>query len=221
MTRWAFITFLFICLFCRLGFWQLHRAQEKVALAKQLSERSHAIPKPFNSLDIKTDLRFYKTIITGEFDNQHTLLLDNKILNNQIGYEVYTPFKLHTSPQVILVDRGFIPASAHRDQLPTITPLLGSRKLEGTLNTAPNYVAWGALFEPPLHFPLRVEYIDLSLLSQLVKTPLMPYVLQLTPATWPPSTLTPEKHRAYAVQWFAFALTLLILFAVLNTRRRS
>jgi surfeit locus 1 family protein len=221
MTKWAFITFLFICLFCRLGFWQLHRAQEKIILAQQLSERSHAAPKLFNKLDIKNDLRFYRTIISGEFDNQHTLLLDNKILNDQIGYEVYTPFILHTSHQVILVDRGFIPANAHRDKLPTISPIKGPIVLTGTLNKAPTYVAWGALYEPPLRFPLRVEYIDLSLLSQLVNTQLVPYVLQTTTVSWPPSTLTPEKHRAYAVQWFAFALTLLILFAVLNTRRRS
>jgi cytochrome oxidase assembly protein ShyY1 len=30
------------------------------------------------------------------------------------------------------------------------------------------------------------------------------------------ATVSPARHRAYALQWFAFALTLLILCIVLN-----
>ena len=46
-----------------------------------------------------------------------------------------------------------------------------------------------------------------------------PYVVRLTPdsagallADWPLINTRPEKHTAYAVQWFLMALALLLLF---------
>jgi len=33
---------------------------------------------------------------------------------------------------------------------------------------------------------------------------------------WQIVMMSPEKHNAYAIQWFALALTLLVLFLALN-----
>jgi len=38
---------------------------------------------------------------------------------------------------------------------------------------------------------------------------------------WPVISTTPEKHRAYAVQWFAMAAMLLALHLYYSTRRDS
>ena len=36
---------------------------------------------------------------------------------------------------------------------------------------------------------------------------------------WKIFAFTPEKHIAYAVQWFAMAFTLLLIFVLMHTRR--
>ena len=41
-------------------------------------------------LNRMNDVRFYRAILQGQFDNKHTILLDNKIFRGQIGYESKT-----------------------------------------------------------------------------------------------------------------------------------
>jgi surfeit locus 1 family protein len=211
------IALLFICAFCRLGFWQLDRAQEKITLATQMTTRMQALPLSANDIQRQQDLRFHRVHLEGQFDNAHTILLDNKTQQGQIGYEIYTPFKADHLATALLVDRGFIVAPLTRDQLPVILPSK-EKTVAGILNLPPAYVAWGAMTESSSRFPLRVEFIDLPLLAQQLKMPLAHYVVEMNPTTAPNSLFSPQKHWSYAVQWFAFALTLLILSIVLNLR---
>lgn len=163
-------------------------------------------------------------ILHGRFDNQHSLLLDNKTFKGQVGYEVYTPFKAEGLNQVILVDRGFIPLGANRQILPNLRDVPGKVTIIGMLNLPPTYVTYGQLYDV-MHWPLRIEFVQLESLSQLLHVSLFPYVFCLTPEDpasytneWQIVIMSPERHRGYAVQWFALALTLLILFVALNRR---
>jgi surfeit locus 1 family protein len=36
---------------------------------------------------------------------------------------------------------------------------------------------------------------------------------------WRPQLLSPEKHLGYAMQWFAMALALVVIYVVVNLRR--
>jgi surfeit locus 1 family protein len=36
---------------------------------------------------------------------------------------------------------------------------------------------------------------------------------------WRPAVMTPEQHLGYAVQWFAMAGALVVLYVVLNVRK--
>jgi surfeit locus 1 family protein len=74
---------------------------------------------------------------------------------------------------------------------------------------------------PQLVWPLRVEFIHLAQLAPLIGSSLYPYVLYLSPQH--PAAFAverhfvlfpPARHWGYAVQWFALALTLLILSIV-------
>ena len=65
-------------------------------------------------------------------------------------------------------------------------------------------------------------------LSLALGQPLFDYQLLLDPErgdgfqrNWAPRVMGPDKHHAYAVQWFAFALVLVALFIVLNFRREG
>lgn len=221
----ALLALLFFCLFTTLGFWQVWRAQQKHILLKSFAERTVREPFPATSLISKDDdLRFYRVKLTGVFDNQHNFLLDNKIFRGRVGYEIYTPFYSKDLTEPILVDRGFVPGPASRKDLPGINTIIGTVSIVGMLNVPPRYVALGKIQESAqTHWPLRIEYINLAELAKLLNYPLFRYVLNLEatdPASyameWQVVTMGPEKHIGYAIQWFALALTLLILFVVLN-----
>ena len=55
---------------------------------------------------------------------------------------------------------------------------------------------------------------------------MLPVVLWLAPEQqgnyvrdWNPVWMRPEKSRAYATQWFAFAVVALVFFVILNLRK--
>jgi surfeit locus 1 family protein len=37
---------------------------------------------------------------------------------------------------------------------------------------------------------------------------------------WRPTVMTPDQHLGYAVQWFALAVALVVIYAALNFRKR-
>ncbi|MBV9575764.1 MAG: SURF1 family protein [Gammaproteobacteria bacterium] len=223
----ALLSLLLIYLFTHLGFWQLARAKQKKLLLQSFAERTEQAPLAATALKKLTDFRFYQARLQGHFDNTHTFLLDNKIVNGQIGYEVYTPFYAEQFTNVILVDRGFIAMNANRQILPLIPPILGMTTITGMLNLPPTYFAWGKMTDSTqLNWPLRIEFIHLQEIAQLLAQPLFSYTLSLSPhdprafpIQWQIVTMGPEKHIGYAIQWFALALTLLILSVALNWKR--
>jgi len=222
----ALLALLFFILFTSLGTWQVLRAQQKKVLLQQLAERRLHAPLTANVLTPSGDWRFHQATLSGHFDNTHTLLLDNKTFHGRVGYEVYTPFYAQGLVTPILVDRGFVPLGNSRKQLPAIKAIAGKVTIMGLLNTPPTYVALGQMQDAArLSWPLRVEFINLKQLTTLLDTPLFPYLFTLDPKDpaaypleWQAVTMGPERHIGYALQWFALALTLLILFFVLNRR---
>lgn len=217
----------FIALFCGLGTWQLQRAAEKNLLLAAFQDRSKQAPLTVQQLTQNQDWRLYRANLVGTFDNQHSLLLDNKTFHGQVGYEVYTPFYAQGLETPILVDRGFIPQGQSRAQLPGINLIVGKITITGLLNTPPFYYTSGKMIETETPtWPLRVQYLQLAELSRFLPYTLYRYVLTLTPEhpasyqiEWKIVPMDPARHTGYAVQWFALALTLLIISLVLNWRR--
>ncbi len=218
----------FVLLFSSLGFWQYHRAQEKRLLIQAYAQRKSQQLIGYNRLfNEAEDSRFYSVYLEGRFDNQHPIFLDNKTLDGQLGYEVYTPFLLEGASKAILIDRGWVPANRDRRILPSIEPVQGPLALRGVLNAPPRYFSLGGMTEGANHsFPLRVQYINIKELAPILGLSLPPYILWLDPADihgfkrqWKVVLMGPEKHVLYTVQWFAFALSLLVIFGVLNLHR--
>lgn len=204
-----------------LGVWQIQRGLEKKALIAAYRERGKHKPLTSNAARPNQDLRFYRIQVFGEFDQHHTFLLDNKTFKGQAGYEIYTPFKAQNLSSPILVDRGWVPMGTNRQHFPDVKPPLGLMALSGTLNLPPRYVAFGSMYERPIKWPLRIEFVNLLKMNSLLPYSLQTYIVQLDTPDAGIVLITPERHWGYAVQWFALAITLLILFAVLNWDRRS
>ncbi len=221
----AILALLFICLFTSLGCWQVSRANQKKLLLKSFADRTNHTPLSANEIIQPGDWRFYRAALSGHFDNEHTMLLDNTIFHGQVGYEIYTPFHADGVADPILVDRGFVPMGRSRAELPTVRAIVGKTSIVGLLNHPPTYVAFGQISESAkVTWPLRVEYINTNEIAKFLNYPVTSFVLNISPKD--PSayaiewqgvvTMPPERHIGYAVQWFALAITLLILFVALN-----
>lgn len=223
----ALLALVLFCVFINLGMWQLRRADEKALLLKSFSQRAHQAPLQADKLLDQGDLRFYRAQLNGVFDNEHTILLDNKTHRGKIGYEVYTPFKATGFNMSVLVDRGFVQQNGNRDELPNIHSVTDETVILGLLNEPPRYATLGEMVDKP-NWPLRVEFIDLQQLGEQLHTVFFPYILTLDPKhaaafdlEWEIVIMSPERHQGYALQWFAFALTLLILFVALNVVKKK
>lgn len=227
--KFLVLTCFFIFLFCSLGIWQYHRAQQKRILIQAYAKRPHLTPIPFSKLFNRQDYRFYAIHLKGHFDNQHQIFLDNRTYQGQVGYEVYTPFFVTTHHTAILIDRGWVPANVDRSHLPQLPSISENISLQGVLNFPPAFFTLGDMVDTrEKHFPLRIQYVDLNELSKILGYPLAPYIVWLDPANpqgfkreWKVSFIGPEKHIMYSIQWFAFAISLLILFIVLNLHRAN
>lgn len=218
-------TLIFVALFSSLGVWQYHRAQQKRLLIQAHADRAQQAP--LNDLVLKDsspEHLYYPIQLKGHYLNQQQILLDNKTHEGRVGYEIYTPFEVANSKKRILIDRGWLPQSANRAELPELKPIQGTQIVKGILSTPPTYFALGAMTETEAKtFPLRVQYINLNELTPLLGQDLSVYVLWLDPQDprgfvrdWKVVLVGPERHILYTVQWFAFALSLLVIFTVLN-----
>jgi cytochrome oxidase assembly protein ShyY1 len=212
---------LFVVLFASLGTWQTRRAAEKEALELEYQQA------PLMSLKtaIAEQKRFSRVNITGHFDTERHLLLDNQVLRGRTGVFVFTPF-YSQSGLVILVNRGWLPLPADRSSLPEIDTPAGEVSIDGILNTPP--VPGKILGEADRlakdSWPQLVTYLNIDDLSGALEQPIEAWVIQLSKADaagfegreWKAVYLSADRHGAYAFQWFALTLVTIIMWLYLG-----
>ena len=86
----------------------------------------------------------------------------------------------------------------------------------------------GGMDEGETRWPRVIQFLDFAALEQRLGAPLRPFVLRLDPALehgyrrdWKIAAISPDKHLAYAFQWFALAVAVAVVFLVLSLRRRK
>lgn len=212
-----------------LGAWQLDRAAAKNSLFSnyQLQATLPAVDLSNNLLKSAATLQWRAIRARGQYFGPN-ILLDNRVRDGRVGYDVYTPFQ--TGAAAVLVARGWIPAPADRVPPSLLARPQGEYELRGHVGPAP----WvginlkdAAVIERFSGELLRVQHIDFDLLDQALDRNLERFVVYLDPAardgydrTWPVATSGASKHTAYAVQWFAMACVLLVLYIKINLERR-
>ena len=105
--RITVFTMLMLPLLLGLGFWQLDRAKEKVALEVSWDERQSQPPSSLDELwGLSPDaLAYLPVVVTGEFLQGQYYLLDNRIQGGTFGYEVLAVMRLDNSDDLVLVTR--------------------------------------------------------------------------------------------------------------------
>ncbi|MDP2177449.1 SURF1 family protein [Methylicorpusculum sp.] len=222
----------FLVLLLSLGNWQLTRSKEKAVYISELN-RSADLPKiPLTAdlIEAAKSLRFQAVEVSGRYDDQHQFLLDNQVRRGKVGYFVMTPFYLTGSTIAILVNRGWIPANLDRNQLPDIAVHENQITISGRINQFPGLgVKLKGAEIPTDTWPSVVQLIDSQVLAKIINRPLADFQIELHPESpdgyersWHISVeITPEKHIAYAIQWFGLALTLTILFVWYSIKKSN
>ncbi|RUQ45461.1 SURF1 family protein, partial [Corynebacterium pseudodiphtheriticum] len=68
-----------------LGFWQLARGHEKQLLVDRYAERRVADPISSAQLGDMADPAFHRVRLRGQFDGEHSVLLDNRMRDGRAG----------------------------------------------------------------------------------------------------------------------------------------
>lgn len=218
------VLFLLAALFASLGMWQTNRAQ-----AKAVIEQQFASAKPLLlETAINHNSRFANIDVSGHYDQQRHILLDNQVWHGRAGVHVFTPFYTHNGI-VILVNRGWLPLAADRRSLPTIPTPHNQTVLRGMLNIfpVPGRMLGAADKLGKTDWPQLVTYLHRADTSAALDLPLAKWIVQLASdeqagfdgRDWQPVFLTSSKHQAYAFQWYALAGVSIVLWIFNGTRR--
>lgn len=198
--RWAAALALAACAAgIALGNWQSRRADEKRAAAAALESK--------------------RVSVSGAFRPELTVLLDNKIRNHRVGYEVITPLRLSGSTAHVLVNRGWLERAAKEPPPPP-----GEVRVEGiALARLPHALRLGEESKSRVRQNLEIgEYAAETGLA------LQPIVIEQHSddgdgllREWPRPDFGVDMHASYALQWYSLAALAIVLLVVLSFRKRE
>ncbi|HET9864928.1 MAG TPA: SURF1 family protein [Steroidobacteraceae bacterium] len=222
------LTVLLLAAFVSLGRWQWHRGEAKQSVWAEYEK--DAAPAHVAGSDLDRVERFAHVEVDGHFEPEHQFLLDNRSHAGRPGYEVLTPFRLENGTR-LLVNRGWVPFTGYRDRLPDVSLAdAATRRIAGRIEELPaaglasgrappaTDATWPKLTSFPTHDELEAALGTSIARRVLLLDPQMPdgYVRE-----WTPPGLPPSRHFSYAIQWWGFAVVLLVLYFGLNFRKVS
>jgi len=222
---------LLLWLLISLGFWQLGRSDEKrLLLEQQTLQEKINLEFSAQTPDNVENLRFQQATTVGHYDIKRQFLIDNQIVKGKAGYFVMTPFILENSYKAILVNRGWLLANPDRNILPEINFSMTDKiTLRGRINSFPSVgIKLQGAEIPTEGFPSVVQVVNSDILAEKLAYPLFSFQIELAADSpngyhreWLRNNLMPpEKHTAYAVQWFGLAFTLSILFFWYSSKKQ-
>ncbi len=226
-----------IAIFIRAGCWQLDRETSKRVLiertAQVLKQRQRqSLPSQIDALEKaneKTDALMPEWVSISGMFLPDQLLLDSQRRGQQVGVQVYQRFQPEGSNQTIFIELGWLAMTPDRT-LPRAVPLNGAHRFEGLWLAPPSAgFAIGDALQPQSDGQLLALRFDRQALAQRFPNTVTDAVVRPDPA-WQqgyardlnvlPNTLSPDKHRAYAVQWFGLAAALAVITIYMSLRRR-
>ena len=158
-------------------------------------------------------LQWRPVMVRGRWLAERTLLLDNKIHRQRVGYHVLTPLQLDGSHAVVLINRGWVQAPRLRSEIPLIATESGPVEISGIARKFESKFFEFGKPQPEGQVWQHVREADYRRRSGLDVLPII--VLQSNAAAdglirdW--SDLQgpgnpAQRHYAYAIMWLIFAL---------------
>jgi len=209
------VVFAIVC--SMLGTWQFQRRAEARAAIDLIEANYDREPVPIGSVlpaleDYEPSQEWTPVLLHGQYLVDQEMLVRNRPLNGQPGFEVLTPFQLDDGT-VFIVDRGWVSIGSRQD-----TPDSVPEAPRGQATVVARLKA-GEPTLPGRSAPAgtnQVPTIQLEEISQRLDLPTYTRAYGLVvsedpePAEAPVATIKPEPdegpHLSYALQWFVFAL---------------
>jgi len=213
-----------IALTLALGQWQIGRAQYKEGLQARYDAlgRQPAVHVG-GQLMAGDDLLLRRVEVRGEFAPKFTVFVDNRIHKHQPGFHVATPLRIAGSQRYVLVNRGWVAGTRDRS-LPVVDTPAGEQVIQGVAM---------AYSERYLELSTKVaegnvwQNLVFERYRQATGLELQPFLIQQEGAVadglvreWSRPDLGRNTHLAYAFQWYALSLAILIYYLVTHVKRR-
>lgn len=206
-------TVLGVGLAARLGWWQLDRAAQKIALQQSLEQRAALPELPAAALartEVEAKAQQHRRIrLQGRWLDSATVYLDNRQMNGRPGFLVVTPLLLAGTRDAVLVQRGWAPRDfTDRWRVPVLPPSPAEVVVLGHVAPPPARLYE---FSTAASGPIR-QNLDLAAYGREIGVRLAPVsVVQDAPPEpddgllrqWPRPAVDVHKHYGYAFQWLA------------------
>ncbi|MFJ9852135.1 SURF1 family protein [Streptomyces sp. NPDC101150] len=236
--QWVILTLLGLALIpvmIKLGYWQLHRHEHKVAQNALIAGNLAARPVPVTELTapgrtVPHHEMWRRVSATGTYDTAHEVVVRQRTAADEqsIGYYVLTPLQLDGGKDV-LVNRGWISAGNDLTRFPDVPAApRGKVTVTGRIMADETTSASGIKNTKGLP-PRQVMLINSTEMAKRLPRPVLGGYIEQTapdPAGGKPE-LVPEPdhdsigpHMAYAVQWWLFAAAVPVGWIVLVRRER-
>lgn len=214
------ITLLVFSGLIKLGFWQTARAIEKEQRLSRISDYKSqdalSLDEVLSLQSSNENINDLPVKIQGAFNDEKVFLLDNQTHNGRLGYRVLQG--ITDNDRAVLVNLGWIEGFIDRSKLPEITPVSGAQKITGHVRLIEHGIVLSEENYKNPSWPLRIQRIEIDKFSRFFAQKLLPFVIYLDTKeslgfekNWRPIVMPPEKHRAYAFQWFSLATAWMLL----------
>ncbi|HET6726303.1 MAG TPA: SURF1 family protein [Gammaproteobacteria bacterium] len=211
--------------FCWLANWQWHRAGEKRALIASIEQGAHAPPIDLNRAvrDHTAVARFRRVALRGRYDVDHQVLINEIVHDSRRGYYVLTPFHLAGTDSWIMVNRGWIPASAGKTV--RLAADSGVQTVAGLWTRLPEPgLRLGSNAPMPKGWPKTLFYPTRAQLADVLKRRVIAGSVWLGAdqpdgfaRDWHPRPrFGPGRHLGYMATWLGLAVTVFVTWLFLN-----
>jgi len=210
-----------------LGMWQQESSAEMKATVELINKRLLLDPIKVDDIDKGGDWRYYPVQLQGTFDNEHQILITNRMYKNRRGFQVLTPFRPSNSSKEILVNRGWL-AGDPTERVPDLGTIPDGVTISGVLFRPVQLVMGSSFDEKNVTWPLIIKSPDIDKIGKVLNNPMYPYIVLLSPSSqygfvrewlWLANAIEASRHKIYARQWFVLAFTVLLAFIFMNIHR--
>ncbi len=204
-----------VALMSSLGFWQLRRADYKLALQAQWATAERAAAVEVRRHDDLAPVALHlpaRVRVLGRFDDARAVWLDNRPQDGRAGFFLISPLRLEDGSW-LLVNRGWAARDpADRTRTPAVARRDGEQVIDGmALADVGRLFSLGpATFAAPL--PAIWQNLDYAEFEHASGLAIERLVVQQTSETadglerhWSAPSFGVDMHRGYAVQWFSLA----------------
>ena len=214
----------------KLGFWQLDRLGQRRTANAQIIGRLGEAAVSLDRLPRNTTVRFRRATATGTYDFANEFVLTSRGRNGAPGVHVITPLRMASTDTAVLVNRGW----AYAPDGMSIDLALFREDSSAVID---GFVEEFSASQGPVSTPSvarAVRRLDRDSIAARIPYPIAPVLLvqrkdsgeftavdRGTPVRAEPPPLDEGSHRAYAIQWFGFALVGLVGTALVVQRDRT